>query len=373
MGSYAAKPETEKDVHVGEGNGLRYCVSSMQGWRTEMEDKHIAACGLRKPYEDLSFFGVFDGHAGDHIAIHCAENLLTTITNTDQFSKAEFKEALREGYIQLDAQMRKMKWDKPGATTAMTAGGTTATCVLVTPKKMYLVNCGDSRAVLCRKGKASISTVDHRPTSPKEKARIKKAGGTVIIDRVNGNLAVSRALGDFQYKRIHWQPCEQMVSPEPDIFECDRVVCDEFVVIACDGIWDVMSSQEVCAYIHSRLLVTDDLPEIVNSILDICLHKDSRDNMTLMLLLLPGAPKISEDAVTADRILDHKIEELTRELIEKNDIYFFHNLLVLMDRKAGEIENLPPGGGLYAKYHVIRRVFHEMFPKMPADLDYTYY
>ncbi|XP_017018702.1 protein phosphatase 1B [Drosophila kikkawai] len=365
MGNFAVRPETEKEVHVGDGNGLRYCVSSMQGWRVEMEDKHIAVCSLRKPYESLSFFGVFDGHAGDHIAVHCAENLLTTIMKTEQFSRAEFKDALREGFLRLDEEMRKISANKPG--------GTTATCVLVTPQKIYLVNCGDSRAVLCRKGKARVSTVDHRPTLPEEKLRIKKAGGTVMIDRVNGNLAVSRALGDYLYKQnLRRRPTDQMVSPEPDIIECERVVCDEFVVIACDGIWDVMSSKEVCAYIHSRLLVNDNLPEIVNSILDICLHKGSRDNMTLMLLLLPGAPKISEAAVKADQSLDHKIEQITREVIEKNDIYFFEHLSSLMDRKAAGIKNLPSGGGLYAKYHIIKKVYQELFPKRPIEFDETY-
>lgn len=365
MGNFAAKPETEKEVHVGEGNGLRYCVSSMQGWRLEMEDAHTAVCGLKKPHESLSFFGVFDGHAGNHISLHCAEHLLTTITATDQFSKADFGAGLREGFLQLDREMRRISADKPG--------GSTATCVLVTPQRLYLANCGDSRAVLFRNGVTSVCTVDHRPTLAKEKARIENAGGSVMIDRVNGSLAVSRALGDYQFKlNILLPPTEQMVSPEPDIYVCERTLNDQFVVIACDGIWDVMTNEDVCAFIHSRLLVTQDLPEIVNSVLEVCLHKGSRDNMTLLLLLLPGAPTIDEGAVRRDQKLDRNLAQITREVIEKNDIYFFEDLARLMNRVAVNIPNLPPGGGIFAKYHIVQQVFHEVFPKKPCEYDEKY-
>jgi protein phosphatase 1B len=116
-----------------------------------------------------------------------------------------------------------------------------------------------------------------------ERQRIQEAGGTVLIQRVNGSLAVSRALGDFEYKNnANRAPNQQLVSPEPEInfhtrhFPTNHSPPDEqvaFIVLACDGIWDVMTNEELATYILGRLRVTDDLTEICNSVLDMCLYK----------------------------------------------------------------------------------------------------
>lgn len=365
MGGFLEKPETEKQAQEGHGNGLRYCVSSMQGWRLEMEDSHSAACRLKDPFATWSYFAVFDGHAGSQISLHCAEHLMSTILESESFSKHKYEAGIREGFLQLDEDMRKLYHDQQG--------GSTAICVFVSPDKIYLVNCGDSRAVISRNGAAVISTIDHKPFSPKEQERIQNAGGSVMIKRINGTLAVSRAFGDYDFKNDGSKsPVDQMVSPEPDIIVCNRSEHDEFIVVACDGIWDVMTSSEVCEFIRSRLLVTYDLPMIVNIVLDICLHKGSRDNMTLLLLLLPGAPKVDMDAVKAERSLDQTIVQITKEVIEKHEIHDFETLIRLMKRMAINIPNLPPGGGLYAKYYIIEQAFHEKFPDTPAEI-YDYF
>ena len=78
--------------------------------------------------------------------------------------------------------------------------GTTACVVLITPKQIYCSNAGDSRGVLCRDGKAIELSYDHKPQNPGETARINAATHSVEDDRVDGNLALSRAFGDFQYK-----------------------------------------------------------------------------------------------------------------------------------------------------------------------------
>jgi serine/threonine protein phosphatase PrpC len=113
-----------------------------------------------------------------------------------------------------------------------------------------------------------------------ERQRIQEAGGTVLIQRVNGSLAVSRALGDFEYKNNpNRRPDQQLVSPEPEVTYYTHSAAtkpDEqisFIVLACDGIWDVMTNEELATYILGRLHVTDDLCEIANSVLDMCLYK----------------------------------------------------------------------------------------------------
>jgi len=98
----------------------------------------------------------------------------------------------------LDATMRQM----PEVVNGDDKSGSTAVCVLISPTHVYIANCGDSRAVLCRRGLPAVCTLDHKPTVPAEKKRIQDAGGSVMIHRVNGSLAVSRALGDFEYKSV---------------------------------------------------------------------------------------------------------------------------------------------------------------------------
>jgi len=95
------------------------------------------------------------------------------------------------------------------------------------------------------------------------------------VCRVNGSLAVSRALGDFEYKNVEGKgPCEQLVSPEPEIsVEARDPSHDEFMVLACDGVWDVMSNEDLVEFIRSRLRITNDLESICNQVIDTCLYK----------------------------------------------------------------------------------------------------
>lgn len=106
-----------------------------------------------------------------------------------------------------------------------------------------------------------------------------------MIQRVNGSLAVSRALGDFEYKNVQGKgQCEQLVSPEPEIFVEERSDKDEFIVLACDGIWDVMTNEELCDFVRDRMLLTDDLKSVCNSVVDTCLSK-ARPLFVFMLVL----------------------------------------------------------------------------------------
>lgn len=271
MGGFLEKPKTIKYNDSGEGNKLRYGVSSMQGWRCEMEDAYYARIGLGQDFDNWSYFAVFDGHAGCKISQHCAQNLLSSIINTDEFKNGDYVKGIRSGFLTIDETMRQL----PEISQLQEkCGGTTAVCALISRTQIYIANCGDSRAVLCRHGVPIFATQDHKPILPIEMERICKAGGSVMIKRVNGTLAVSRALGDYDYKNIKDKgPCEQLVSPEPEIFCHTCQYSDEFLVLACDGIWDVMSSEDVCSYIHSRLKITDDLVEIGNKVIDTCLHK----------------------------------------------------------------------------------------------------
>lgn len=117
------------------------------------------------------------------------------------------------------------------------AVGCTANVVLITPKAFICANAGDSRSVLCRDGKAVALSEDHKPESPIEEARIKKAGGVITMGRVNGGLNLTRSMGDFDYKRKPLPYDEQMITCKPDIGTFERQKGDEFILLGCDGIW----------------------------------------------------------------------------------------------------------------------------------------
>lgn len=270
MGCMLDKPIVSKTTDGGEGNNLKYAVASMQGWRCEMEDKHAAKTGLdEKDFTDWSFFAVFDGHAGDQSAIYSSSHLLEAILDTDDFQKKiDFPRGIRSGFLNMDNELREE------FCLRINNSGTTAIGAFISPDTVYLANCGDSRAIFCRNGSPVVCTEDHKPSLPNERERILNAGGSVIIQRVNGSLAVSRALGDFEYKNVEGKgQCEQLVSPEPEVLKVERNPADEFLVLACDGVWDVMSNEEVCSFVASRLRVESDLQKVVCSVIDTCFHK----------------------------------------------------------------------------------------------------
>jgi len=360
MGAFLDKPKTDKQNDDGEGNGLRFGLSSMQGWRVEMEDAHSAIISLPNSLKDWSFFAIFDGHAGDKVSAYCAKQLLEAITSNDDFLKNspgkeptldDIKRGIKTGFLNMDTKLREM----PEIVSGEDKSGSTAVCALITPGHIFLANCGDSRAILCRNnGKVHIATQDHKPVNPIEKERIQNAGGSVMIQRVNGSLAVSRALGDFEYKNVPSKgPCEQLVSPEPEISEVDRNDTDEFLVLACDGIWDVMSNEELAEFVSNRMTITDDLKEICDVVIDTCLYKGSRDNMSLVIIAFKGAPQVCEKAQKREQELDDLLDSKIKEILDDLNHEEVKPTQVVHLLSLQELSGLPPGGGLMAKRSTI--------------------
>uniref|UniRef100_A0A1L8DL16 Protein phosphatase 2c n=1 Tax=Nyssomyia neivai TaxID=330878 RepID=A0A1L8DL16_9DIPT len=359
MGSFLDKPKTDKYNEHGEGNGLRFGVGSMQGWRCEMEDAHYAKAGLGGRLEEWSFFAVFDGHAGFKVSEHCAKHLLECITQTDEFKQDDVVKGIHTGFLKLDEMMR----DLPELASGADKSGTTAVCTFISPDDIFIANCGDSRAVLCRNGVPIFTTQDHKPVLPGERERIQNAGGSVVIQRVNGSLAVSRALGDYEYKNVKdLGQCEQLVSPEPEIFHHSRDQADNFLVLACDGVWDVMNNDDVCSFIHSRLQITNNLEEVANQVIDTCLHKGSRDNMSIIIIVFPGGPSPSQEAIQAETELEAQLEKAIKEIIDSTPGLDYENLLQRLYDE--HIPGLPPGGGLVSKCRFIAKIFKQHYPHL---------
>lgn len=372
MGAFLDKPKTDKHTETGFGNGLRFGLSSMQGWRVEMEDAHCAMIGLPGQLKDWSFFAVFDGHAGARVSAYCAERLLEAIISNDDFCSSNdssekahdgIETGIKTGFLRLDEQLRSM----PEVVSGEDKSGSTAVCAMVSPTHVFFANCGDSRAAYARAGHVVLSTLDHKPGNPGEKKRIQDAGGSVMIQRVNGSLAVSRALGDFEYKNVPGKgPCEQLVSPEPEVYvEARDHAKDEFLVLACDGIWDVMTNEELCDFVRDRMRLTDDLEMICSYVIDTCLSKGSRDNMSIVIVAFEGAPKVSDEAKQKEAELDARLETKVREIIQAGPpeaamLQYVMHLLAVED-----IEGLPPGGGINAKRSTVEEIISRISPSSP--------
>lgn len=133
--------------------------------------------------------------------------------------------------------------------------GCTAVVAVLKGRQLWVANAGDSRCIVCRGGKVVELSFDHKPEDEIEFNRIQKAGGRVSADgRVNGGLNLSRAIGDHGYKmKADLPPEEQMISALPDIKQLTLEKEDEFMVLACDGIWNFMTNEEVAEFVKERL------------------------------------------------------------------------------------------------------------------------
>ncbi|GKZ18901.1 protein phosphatase 2C 2 [Aspergillus brasiliensis] len=273
----------------------------MQGWRISMEDAHAAILDLQAKYSEqnekptdpdkrLAFFGVYDGHGGDKVALFAGENVHKIVAKQDSFAKGDIEQALKDGFLATDrAILEDPKYEEE-------VSGCTAAVSVISKHKIWVANAGDSRSVLGVKGRAKPLSFDHKPQNEGEKARISAAGGFVDFGRVNGNLALSRAIGDFEFKKSpELSPEQQIVTAYPDVTVHDLSDDDEFLVIACDGIWDCQSSQSVVEFVRRGIAAKQDLYRICENMMDNCLASNSEtggvgcDNMTMVIIGLLNA------------------------------------------------------------------------------------
>lgn len=364
MGVYLSTPNTAKESDFGDNHPkISYGASAMQGWRTGMEDAHMA----HLDFPNGIIFGVFDGHGGKDVALFAAKYMGAEIQSNEAYRSGNIEQALHDGFLRIDELLRSPEGLKAlreisGRETfkpnngssrreliqtvqqfARTSGvdlkglddevdqevvspsvspnkipeeyseafsmGATSVVALITNGKLYVANAGDSRCILSRAGESVAMSRDHKPQDADEMARIYKAGGYVDAGRVNSNLNLSRALGDLEYKKSNSIPAEQqIITANPEIKILDLVDQDEFLLLACDGVWDVMTNQQAIDFVRSRLIQkalqyspknpllssipTKEISTICEELLDNCLAKDALppglgcDNMTAVIVLL---------------------------------------------------------------------------------------
>jgi len=233
---------------------------------------------------------VFDGHGGRNAAVVASQVLPLILEEVlEKDYPDDPKQSLREAFLRTHQQICK----------ARLQSGTTALVVLVMGNRMFIAHAGDSRGVLCRKGKAIRLTQDHKPNNPEEKKRIKKLGGKVVsgwgwftkVYRVNGILSVARALGD--------EDLQPFVSWEPTIQEIDLSSHDRFLILGkllqfpfidecitktnslgCDGVWDKVSDKKAVSIVSK----CKDPTKASEMLRDYAFKHGSTDNITVVVL-----------------------------------------------------------------------------------------
>ncbi|KAI1754149.1 phosphatase 2C-like domain-containing protein [Xylaria castorea] len=286
---------------------------------------------------DNGYFAIFDGHAGTFAADWCGKKLHLVLEDIIRRNpNAPIPELLDQTFTSVDAQLEKLPLKNSGCTAAIavlrwedrvpsssSATGSQAiapaaavaskasdaskpkdsksednSSTMAIPEStharlkgaatrqrvLYTANVGDARIILCRAGKALRLSYDHKGSDENEGKRIANAGGLVLNNRVNGVLAVTRALGDTYMKDLvtgHPYTTETVIQPE----------VDEFIIIACDGLWDVCSDQEAVDLIRDKT----DAVTASKLLVDHALARFSTDNLSCMIIRFDKAAMLDQN------------------------------------------------------------------------------
>ncbi|ERN02988.1 probable protein phosphatase 2C 76 [Amborella trichopoda] len=250
-----------------EDGKLSCGYSSFRGKRSSMEDFYDVKTAKIDGHT-VCLFGIFDGHGGSRAAEYLKEHLFENLMKHPQFV-TDTKLAISETYQKTDSDFLEAE-----SNTFRDDGSTASTAVLV-GRQLYVANVGDSRAVISKAGKAIPLSEDHKPNRSDERKRIENAGGVVMWAgtwRVGGVLAMSRAFGNRLLK--------QFVVAEPEIQEQEVTEDLECLVLASDGLWDVVPNEDAVS-----LAKTVEEPEAAaRKLTETAYMRGSADNITCVVV-----------------------------------------------------------------------------------------
>ncbi|KAK1286535.1 putative protein phosphatase 2C 52 [Acorus calamus] len=268
----------EKERHHNDGgyssggwkseDGRLSCgFSSFRGKRVTMEDFFDVKLS-KVDGQKICMFGIFDGHGGSRAAEYLKEHLFENLIKHPLFM-TDTKIAISETYQKTDSEFLDSE------SNSLRDDGSTASTAVLVGRHLYVANVGDSRAVISKAGKAVALSDDHKPNRSDERQRIEKAGGIIMWAgtwRVGGVLAMSRAFGNRLLK--------QFVVAEPEIQEDEVDEELEFMVLASDGLWDVVPNEDAV-----MLAGSEDEPEAAaRKLTEAAYTRGSADNITCIVV-----------------------------------------------------------------------------------------
>lgn len=261
------------------------------GFRSCMEDAYVCVddfihdYGLKNVNDGPNaFYGVFDGHGGKHAADFACNHLPRFIVEDKDFPM-EIERAVASAFLQTDTAFAEAC-----LLDAALASGTTALAALVVGSSLIVANAGDCRAVLCRRGKAFEMSRDHKPGCFHERKRIEALGGYVSDGYLNGQLNVARALGDWHMEGLKGNSGGGLLSAEPELKTTRLTEEDEFLIIGCDGIWDVFMSQNAVDFARRRLQEHNDPAMCSKDVVEEALKRKSGDNLAVVVVCFQPQP-----------------------------------------------------------------------------------
>ena len=271
---------------------------SLIGKRPTNEDHHIVNLNLDnsvKTINNINLFGVFDGHGGSGVSKYLKNNLPKYFLKKNREKYFDNNESLIQ-YINKTFNYLEKKLEKDHPIIAKNSGSTA--CLLVMNKckntnrlNLWLLNTGDSRGILCNRDNIAIQlSKDHKPNTPEEKKRIEQLGGEINYDGYDfriKDLSVSRAFGDVTAKPF--------VTHLPQVYKY-QYKNDKFYILACDGLWDVLSNQDAVDFVlnelnNNKIYTSKDYNKlnklnkinISKNLANYAIEKGSYDNITVII------------------------------------------------------------------------------------------
>lgn len=270
-------------------------VHSVKNGRRKMEDRHSyyedmnTLFGFTDTSHGQSMFAVFDGHGGVEAADYAASQLIYELKSCTKLM-SQPGEALKEAILQVDSnfvskaeetnKIMKAAEEIRGPKAEQIKSGSTVVAVLIQGVNLAVAWAGDSQVVLCKAGDAIQLMEPHKPERDDEKARIHELGGLVLYMngwRVNGQLAVSRAIGDADHKPY--------VSGEADYEEYEMEGDEEFLILACDGLWDMVEPCDAVQCVQT-CLQANDRDGAAEKLVQLAKDNNSLDNITVLVVYL---------------------------------------------------------------------------------------
>ena len=245
-----------------------------------------------KKYKNINLYAIFDGHGGKDVSKYLKDNMATyftsnymkfNINNTTEFKK----------YIEKVFDHLQIKLERRFKNFSYNIGSTALLLIIYKIKNnthFYVANVGDCRAVICKKNNLGIQlTKDHKPHLFDEKERIEKLGGEIYYDGYDwriGDLSVSKAFGDMD--------ASPFVTHKPEIFKYNIKKSDKFIILACDGLWDVITNEEAIYFVLNKLNDIDNLNNISGysknnisqSLAEHAIKNGSTDNVSIIIIFL---------------------------------------------------------------------------------------
>jgi len=260
---------------------------SLQGKRNTNEDNHfylLNANNENTDYNPINFFGVFDGHGGKMISTYLKKILPQYFINKPKLIQTHHV------YNKSDTYLRKhfnVIYNKIQSSLTelhpivVQRCGSTALVGIQYKNKLWILNVGDSRVIRCNNlNIAEQLSLDHKPSLPTEKIRIESLGGMIEYDgydwRIKG-LSLSRAFGD--------KDCYPYVIHEPDIYKYKVRKNDKYLIFACDGLFDVLSNQDIVNFINTLIIYNYD-KNYAQALAQYAYDKGSLDNITIIIYFI---------------------------------------------------------------------------------------